>query len=94
MQGCDGSVLLDDTNFFVGEKTAAPNFNSLRGFEVIDAIKSELETLCPETVSCADILAIAARDSVLLVSAISQINSLRKKLHIIYNLTSKSLTRC
>ncbi|GMN55126.1 hypothetical protein TIFTF001_024249 [Ficus carica] len=64
--GCDGSVLLDDSNFFVGEKTAAPNFNSLRGFEVVDAIKSELETLCPETVSCADILAIAARDSVLL----------------------------
>uniref|UniRef100_A0A2N9IQF9 Peroxidase n=1 Tax=Fagus sylvatica TaxID=28930 RepID=A0A2N9IQF9_FAGSY len=64
--GCDASVLLDDTNNFVGEKTAAPNLNSLRGFEVIDSIKSELEFVCPQSISCADILATAARDSVVL----------------------------
>lgn len=66
-QGCDASVLLDDIEGFVGEKTAGPNLNSLRGFEVVDAIKSDLETVCPRIVSCADILASAARDSVLLV---------------------------
>ncbi|KAI5415557.1 hypothetical protein KIW84_040833 [Lathyrus oleraceus] len=66
VNGCDASVLLDDTHDFVGEKTAAPNLNSLRGFEVINEIKSELELVCPQTVSCADILATAARDSVLL----------------------------
>ncbi|EPS61640.1 hypothetical protein M569_13154, partial [Genlisea aurea] len=64
--GCDASVLLDDTPDFVGEKTALPNANSLRGFEFIDSIKADLEFACPQTVSCADILAIAARDSVIL----------------------------
>ncbi|XP_052138619.1 peroxidase 4-like [Oryza glaberrima] len=64
VQGCDASLLLDDTASFTGEKTANPNNGSVRGFEVIDAIKSAVETICPGVVSCADILAIAARDSV------------------------------
>ncbi|MED6162528.1 NAD(+) salvage pathway protein [Stylosanthes scabra] len=64
VQGCDASVLLDDTSNFTGEKTAFPNANSIRGFEVIDTIKSQAESLCPGVVSCADILTVAARDSV------------------------------
>lgn len=67
MQGCDGSLLLDDTPTFRGEKTAVPNNNSVRGFDVIDEIKREVESACPGVVSCADIIAIAARDSVVLV---------------------------
>ncbi|XP_078447496.1 peroxidase 40-like [Wolffia australiana] len=66
VNGCDGSVLLDDSPQLVGEKSAGPNANSLRGFDVVDAIKMELEAACPQTVSCADLLAIAARDAVAL----------------------------
>ena len=66
-QGCEGSVLLDDTSTIKGEKNASPNSNSVRGFEVIDAIKANVEKACPTTVSCADILTLAARETVYLV---------------------------
>ncbi|CAI0385244.1 unnamed protein product [Linum tenue] len=59
--------LLDDTATFTGEKNAGPNRNSARGYEVIDAIKTRVEAACNATVSCADILALAARDGVVLV---------------------------
>lgn len=69
MQGCDGSVLLDDSPTIVGEKTAGPNNNSLRGYDLIDEIKATLNVVCfGNVVSCADILAVAARDSVVTVT--------------------------
>ncbi|GJM98220.1 hypothetical protein PR202_ga15209 [Eleusine coracana subsp. coracana] len=64
VNGCDASILLDDTASFTGEKNAGPNANSVRGYEVIDAIKAQVEASCNATVSCADILALAARDAV------------------------------
>ncbi|GLJ14594.1 hypothetical protein SUGI_0236320, partial [Cryptomeria japonica] len=64
VNGCDGSILLDDSSTLTGEKTAVPNANSARGFDVIDTIKTNVEAVCSGVVSCADILAIAARDSV------------------------------
>ncbi|KAL4189907.1 hypothetical protein AMTRI_Chr08g209390 [Amborella trichopoda] len=65
VNGCDGSILLDDTSTFTGEKTSRANANSARGFEVIDSIKTAVDQACGgSVVSCADILAVAARDSV------------------------------
>ncbi|KAK2982437.1 hypothetical protein RJ640_026280 [Escallonia rubra] len=71
VNGCDGSLLLDDTSSFTGEKGAAPNLNSVRGFDVVDSIKSAVEKVCPGVVSCADILAVAARDSVVILGGTS-----------------------
>nr|XP_023928139.1 peroxidase 17-like [Quercus suber] len=66
VNGCDASVLLDDTPTIPGEKQALSNINSLRSFEVIDEIKEALEKVCPGLVSCADIIIMAARDAVAL----------------------------
>ena len=63
VNGCDASILLDGSST---EKIVIQNL-ALRGFEVIQAAKSKLETVCPGVVSCADILALAARDSVVQV---------------------------
>jgi len=67
-QVCDASLLLEDNGARNGsyEKQAIPN-QTLKGFDKVDLIKEEVEQACPVVVSCADILALAARDSILLV---------------------------
>ena len=55
--------MIDSTPNNLAEKAAIPNL-SLAGFDIIDEVKTELEKTCPGIVSCADIVALAARDSV------------------------------
>lgn len=64
-QGCDASILIDSTTRKPSEKSAGPNL-SVRGFDIIDEAKKSLEAACPSTVSCADIVTLATRDSVFL----------------------------
>jgi len=62
-QGCDASILLDQSNNnSQPEKLAIP----LRGYAEVNTIKAAVEAVCPGVVSCADILAYAARDSAIL----------------------------
>nr|GLL27392.1 peroxidase 7-like [Ipomoea trifida] len=63
VRGCDGSILLNHK----GSERKANASMSLRGFEAINDIKQEVEKKCPKTVSCADILTVAARDATLAV---------------------------
>ena len=67
---------MDDTGSFEGEKTAGPNNYSVRRYEVVDDIKAKLEKVCPGVVSCANILAPAAYDSVVYVSSIQVLGTL------------------
>ncbi|PON48198.1 Peroxidase [Trema orientale] len=64
VEGCDASILVDkNSNGKATEKFAAPNL-SVRGYDVIDSIKTTLEQKCPGVVSCADIIVMATRDAV------------------------------
>ncbi|XP_073152366.1 peroxidase 43-like [Henckelia pumila] len=64
VQGCEGSILID--NGSPADEKNAFEHQGVRGFDVIEKAKSQLESACPGVVSCADIVALAARDAIVL----------------------------
>ncbi|KAL7157219.1 hypothetical protein ABFS83_02G062900 [Erythranthe nasuta] len=64
VEGCDGSILIDNRS--ETDERRAFGHQGVRGFDIIDKAKAQLEGVCPGVVSCADIVAMAARDAVFL----------------------------
>ncbi|KAJ8571144.1 hypothetical protein K7X08_038116 [Anisodus acutangulus] len=65
VQGCDGSILIENGQ---SAERHAFGHQGVGGFEVIEKAKAEVEAVCPGVVSCADIVALAARDAILLAN--------------------------
>ena len=63
-QGYDGSILIENGP---NAERHAFSHQGVGGFEVIDQAKAQLEATCLGVVSCADIVALAARDAIALV---------------------------
>jgi hypothetical protein len=75
VQGCDGSVLISSTAGNTAERDADDNKSlAPEGFNTVNAVKTAVEAACPGQVSCADILTIAARDAIALVSVHAHIH--------------------
>ncbi|KAM7507922.1 hypothetical protein LguiA_018375 [Lonicera macranthoides] len=65
--GCDALVLLDGSASGPGEQEAPPNLTLRPGaFRIIDDLRCRAQEECGRIVSCADIVALAARDAVYL----------------------------
>ncbi|KAG9445879.1 hypothetical protein H6P81_012007 [Aristolochia fimbriata] len=66
VEGCDASIMIASPNGDA-EKDAPDNLSLAGdGFDTVIKAKEAVEALCPGVVSCADVLAIAARDVVVL----------------------------
>lgn len=85
VQGCDASVLIASNNGDA-ERDAQDNISLAGdGFDTVNKAKLAVEAQCPGLVSCTDIMALAARDVVVLVS---QHRSLT--LHLISKISKKN----
>ncbi|TKY53986.1 Peroxidase 29 [Spatholobus suberectus] len=64
VQGCDASILLDSNYLTLSSEMISSKNFGIRKREKISHIKSILEGECPGQVSCADIIVLAAKESV------------------------------
>ncbi|KAL8553622.1 hypothetical protein ACS0TY_002072 [Phlomoides rotata] len=86
VEGCEGSILID--NGVETDEKHAFGHQGVRGFDVIERAKSQLEAVCPQIVSCADILALAARDAVVLANGPSYEVELGRRDGVVSNVMS------
>ncbi|XP_030512437.1 peroxidase 21-like [Rhodamnia argentea] len=68
VQSCDASLLLESKRGkgIVSEQSSSRSIG-MRNFKYVTKIKEALEKECPTTVSCADIIALSARDGIVLL---------------------------
>ncbi|XP_014503809.1 peroxidase 21 isoform X1 [Vigna radiata var. radiata] len=68
VQSCDASLLLETARdgTLVSEQTSERSIG-MRNFKYVNTIKAAVEEECPFTVSCADIIALSARDAISLL---------------------------
>ncbi|XP_038901940.1 peroxidase 2-like [Benincasa hispida] len=78
VDGCDASILLENAPGIESELDA-PGNQGIQGLNIVDDIKSAVEKACPRTVSCADILAIASKESIVLAGGPSWIVPLGRR---------------
>ncbi|PNY00419.1 peroxidase 43-like protein, partial [Trifolium pratense] len=65
VEGCDGSILIENGP---QKEKSANGHQGVKGFDVIERAKARLEASCPGVVSCADIVALAARDAIIMAN--------------------------
>ncbi|GMY14718.1 peroxidase 21 [Fagus crenata] len=66
VKSCDASLLLETVNGIESEKASERSIG-MRNFKYVNTIKAALEKECPLTVSCADIVALSARDGIVML---------------------------
>ncbi|KAJ4704861.1 Peroxidase [Melia azedarach] len=66
VKSCDASFLLETVNGIQSEQESERSF-AMRNFKYVTTIKQALEAACPLKVSCADVVALSAREGVVML---------------------------
>ncbi|KAK7393562.1 hypothetical protein VNO78_22120 [Psophocarpus tetragonolobus] len=67
VKSCDASLLLETVEDGVVSEQESERSFGMRNFKYVSTIKAAVEKECPLTVSCADIVALSARDAIVLL---------------------------